>query len=69
MKLFTKPNVEATKEGLRYLLFLVISWLVAGALQYFVQLPQTEVTAVGVLVLRWLDKYLYESKKYKLSQF
>lgn len=54
-------KTKATKEGLRYILFLIVSWIITGAINYFIQVPQTETTAILVLVLRWVDKYLHES--------
>jgi hypothetical protein len=62
-------QLEATKEILRYAVLLIVSWIITGALQYVTTLPQTETTAILLIVLRWLDKYLYVDKGYKLTQF
>lgn len=53
--------MAAFKEGLRYVLFLVISWIITGALSYLDAIPETQVTMVLVLVIRMVDKYLHES--------
>lgn len=64
-----KAYWEATKEILRYVLLLAVSWIITGALQYVTALPQTETTVILLIVLRWLDKALYVGKGYKLTQF
>jgi len=57
------PSLEALKEIGRYVLFLVVSWIITGAINYFVEIPQTELTAVLLLILRWLDKWLHYKAK------
>jgi hypothetical protein len=64
-----KATPEAWKEGARLVVLLMASWLITGALNYFTQVPETETTAVLVLVLRMVDKYLFIGKDYKLTQF
>jgi len=54
-------KMSAFKEGMRYVLFLIISWIITGALSYLDAIPETQVTLVLVFVLRVVDKYLYKS--------
>jgi hypothetical protein len=64
-----EAKIEATKEALRYVLFLLVSWILTGAINYLVSVPQNEAIAILTIVLRWLDKYLYKESGYQLAQF
>lgn len=49
--------LEATKELGRVVLFAAVGW----AIGYLTSLPENTTTAVGLLVLRAVDKYVHES--------
>lgn len=48
--------IEAAKELFRVLLFGAIGWAVA----YFTALPETQTTAIILIVLRIADKYIHD---------
>lgn len=54
-------TIEALKELGRVLLFAAIGWAVA----YVTALPETSTTAIILLVLRTLDKYIHENPAIK----
>jgi hypothetical protein len=50
------PVIEALKEAGRVVVFALISW----AITKLTALPQTEMVVIGTIILRMVDKYLYE---------
>jgi hypothetical protein len=67
MKFDRKAAVEALQEVSRVAFFGAISALVSVALEKVAGFPQTEVTVIGTLVLKLVDKYINESKYIKLN--
>lgn len=57
------PQLEAVKEAGRVVVLALVSWLVS----YVAGLPQTETTAILLVVLRALDKYVHEDKSIKFD--
>jgi hypothetical protein len=63
MKINKQALKEAAKELGRVLLLAGIGWGVS----YVSNLPSTQTTVIVLAVLRWVDKYIHESKDIKVN--
>lgn len=60
-----QPTKEAFKEIGRYIALGIISYVITLAINYFVDVPNTETTAIILGVLRAIDKYIHEDPNFK----
>ena len=67
MKIEKKVLWEAFQEVVRVALFGAISTVVGFYLEKMAGLPQTEVVIIITLLLKFVDKYVHDSKHIKLN--
>lgn len=67
MKFDKKALEEAGQEVVRVAFFGAVSALVSLGLNRLAGVPQTEVVILGTLLLKLVDKYIYESKYIKFN--